>query len=104
MAEKLVPTLCVGMPSSTLRVVRSRPRAAERPGGIPTQSVGTSDPISLLQSPYLPQFRFNWLVQGLWDEFGAIPTVDGARGNDAATPKQSSTTAGTNTYQNFTKK
>ncbi len=49
MAEKLVPTLCVGMPSATLRVVRSRQRAAERPGGIPTQSVGTSDPTSLLQ-------------------------------------------------------
>src|SRR5262249_32134487 len=29
--EFLVPTLCVGMPSSTLRVV-FRPRAAERPG------------------------------------------------------------------------
>ena len=38
-----VPTLCVGMPSSTLRVVRA---VAEGPqsgqDGIPTQSVGTS--------------------------------------------------------------
>jgi len=32
MAEKLVPTLCVGTPCSTLRVVRSRQRAAARPG------------------------------------------------------------------------
>ncbi|MGO9469292.1 MAG: hypothetical protein ACLQVF_34640, partial [Isosphaeraceae bacterium] len=32
LVEKLVPTLCVGMPSSTLRVVRSRQRAAERLG------------------------------------------------------------------------
>ena len=32
MAERLVPTLGVGMPSSTLRVVRARQRAAERPG------------------------------------------------------------------------
>ncbi len=32
MAEKLVPTLRVGMPSSTLRVVRSRQKAAERLG------------------------------------------------------------------------
>ncbi len=46
---ELVPTLCVGMPSRALCVVRSRQRAAERPRGIPTQSVGTSDPISLLQ-------------------------------------------------------
>jgi hypothetical protein len=32
MAERLVPMLCVGIQSSTLCVVRSRLRAAERPG------------------------------------------------------------------------
>jgi hypothetical protein len=51
--ETLVPTLCVGMQSQTLRVVRGwrlskrqSPGKAKRtqsvPDGIPTQSVGTS--------------------------------------------------------------
>ncbi len=44
MAEKLVPTLCVGMPSSTLRVVPSRQRAAERPGRYSHAERGNESP------------------------------------------------------------
>jgi hypothetical protein len=43
------------------------------------------------------------IAHRLLGELDAVPTLERARGSDAAMPQQTSTTAGTSTNQNFDK-